>query len=101
MKQWIPIAKLINPDIININDNDTFKKSMQNQLQKVIREKKEKFYEFRNSGKKNSDPIATSSNTKTRETQGKYPDDTAVIIVDSILNGIYPTREIENERTCC
>ena len=43
---------------------------MQNQLDKVIREKKETFYEFKNSGNKNSDPIATNNNTKIGETQG-------------------------------
>ena len=59
---------------------------MQSQLDKVIREKKETFYEFKNSGNKNSDPVATNSNTKIGETQGKYPEGTAVIIGDSVLN---------------
>ena len=59
----------------NINDN-IFKKSMQNQLEEVIRETKEKFYEFKNSGKKNSEPIATNNSG---ETQGKYPHGTVVI----------------------
>ena len=56
---------------------------MQNQLEEVIREKKEKFYEFKNSDNKNSEPIATNNNG---EMQGKYPDVTAVIIGNSILN---------------
>ena len=49
---------------------------MQNQLEEVIRETKEKFYEFKNSGKKNSEPIATNNSG---ETQGKYPHGTVVI----------------------
>ena len=60
------------------NDN-IFKKYMQNQLEEVIKEKKEKFYEFKNSDS-NSEPIATSNNG---ETQEKYPDGTVVIIGDS------------------
>ena len=52
---------------------------MQNQLEEVIKEKKEKFYEFNNSDS-NSEPIATSNNG---ETQEKYPDGTVVIIGDS------------------
>ena len=62
---------------------------MQNQLEEVIREKKEKFYEFKNSDDKNSEPIATNNKG---ETQGKYPDGTAVIIGDPILNGIIQER---------
>ena len=54
----------------------------------MIREKKETFYEFKNSG----DPIATNSNTKTGETQGKYPEGTGVIIGDSILNDFIQER---------
>ena len=58
---------------------------MQNQLGEVIREKKEKFYELKNSVNKNSEPIATNNK---EETQGKYPDGITIIIGDSILNGI-------------
>ena len=36
----------------NINDNHIFKIFIQNQLEEMIREKKEKFYEFKNSDKK-------------------------------------------------
>ena len=57
---------------------------MQNLLEKVTREKK-KFCEFKNSESKNSEPIATNNNG---ETQGKYPDDAAVVLGDSILNAI-------------
>ena len=56
----------------NISDN-TFKKSIQNQLEEVIREGKEKLYQFKNSDNKNSDPIANNNG----ETEGKYPDGTA------------------------
>ena len=38
---------------------------MQNQLEEVIREKKEKFYEFKNSDDKNSEPIATNNKGET------------------------------------
>ena len=62
---------------------------MQNQPEEVIREKKEKFCEFKNSSNKNSDPIATSNNG---ETQGIYPDGTESIIGDSFLNGITQER---------
>ena len=62
---------------------------MQNQLEEVIREKKEKFYEFKKSDDKNSEPISTNNKG---ETQGKYPDRTAVIIGDPILNGIIQER---------
>ena len=48
----IPVKK-------DINDN-IFTKSMQNQLEEVIREKNEKFYELKNSDNKNSEPIATT-----------------------------------------
>ena len=58
---------------------------MQNQLEEMIREKKEKFDELKNSGNKNSEPIATNNKG---ETEGKYRDSTAIIIGDSILNGI-------------
>ena len=58
---------------------------MQNQLEEMIREKKEKFDELKNSGNKNSEPIATNNKV---ETEGKYRDSTAIIIGDSILNGI-------------
>ena len=58
---------------------------MQNQLQEVIREKKEKFYVLKNSDNKNSVPIVTNNKG---EKQRKYPDGTATIIGDSILNGI-------------
>ena len=61
-------GEIIIPDKKDINDN-LFKKSMQNQLEEVIREKKEKFYELKNSDNKNSEPIATNSKG---ETQGKY-----------------------------
>ena len=46
---------------------------MQNQLEEVSKEKKEKF-----SGNTNSKPIATNNNG---ETQGKYPDGTAVMLL--------------------
>ena len=62
---------------------------MQNQPEEAIKEKKEKFYEFKNSENKSSELIATNNNG---ETQGKYPDGVAVIIVDSILNGIIQER---------
>ena len=58
---------------------------MQNQPEEVVREKKEKFFKLKNSDNKNSEPVATNNNG---ETQGKYPDGTAIIIGDSILNGI-------------
>ena len=88
--------EIIIPDKKDTNDN-LFKKSMQNQLEEVIREKKEKFYELKNSDNKNSEPVATNNKW---ETQGKYPGGTATIIGDSILNGIIQER-IEQERTCC
>ena len=50
--------EIIIPDKKDINDN-IFTKSMQNQLEEVIKEKKEKFYELKNSDK-NSEPIATT-----------------------------------------
>ena len=68
---------------------------MQNQLEEVIREKKEKFYELKNSDNKNSEPIATNNNG---ETQGKCPDGTAVTIGDSFLNGIIQERLSRKER---
>ena len=70
-------------------------KSIQNQLKEVIKEKKEKSHEFKNSDNKNSEPIATNNNGGT---QGKYPDNTAVIIGDSILNGIIQERLSRKER---
>ena len=93
-------------DIADINDeiiipgkkdiNDNFSKtSMQNQLEEVIREKKEKFYELKNCNNKNSEPVATNNKG---ETQGKYPDGTAIIIGDSILNGIIQERLSRKER---
>ena len=39
--------KLLIPDKKKTYDNDTFKKYMQNQLEEVISEKKEKFYKFK------------------------------------------------------
>ena len=75
--------------IKNINDNDIFKQSMKTKMKKWLKRKKEKSYKFENSDNKNSEPIATNNN---RETQGKYSDSTAVIIVDSILNGIIQER---------
>ena len=72
------------PDKKDINDN-LFKKSMQNQLEEVINEKKEKFYDLKNSDNKNSEPVATNNKG---ETQGKYPDGTVI-------------RAIEQERTSC
>ena len=59
---------------------------MQNQLEEVIRKEKEKVYEFKNSDNKTTDPIPTNNDAVT---QGKYPDSTAVIKGDSILNGSY------------
>ena len=81
------------PDKININDNDAFKKSMQRD--EVIKEKKEKYYEFKISVNKSNDPVATNNNTETGEAQGDYPDGTSAIIGDFIL------RKIEQERTGC
>ena len=68
----------------NTNDDDIIKKSVRNQLEEAIREKKEKFCKFKNSDNA-SEPIATNING---EPQGKYPDGRAVIIGDSILNDI-------------
>ena len=76
------------PDKKGINDN-IFQKSMQNQLKEVIKDKKEKFYEFKSSGNKNSESITTNNNGGT---QGKYREGTAAIIGDSILNGIIQER---------
>ena len=80
--------KIIIPCKKDINDN-LFKKSMQNQLEEVITEKKEKFYELKNSENKNSEAVATNNKG---ETQGKYPDGRAIIIGDSILNGVIQGR---------
>ena len=70
-------------------NGNLFKIPIQNQLEEVIKEKKEKFYEFENSHNKNSETLATVSNP---EMQGKHPDDTEVIIGDFILNGIIQRR---------
>ena len=58
----------------------------------MTREKKEKFYELKNSDNKYSEPIATNNNG---ETQGKYPN---VIMGHSILNGIIQERLSRKER---
>ena len=58
--------EIIIPDKKDTNDN-LFKKSMQNQLEEVIREKKEKFYELKNSDNKNSEPVATNNKGKRKE----------------------------------
>ena len=76
-------------NLIETPKKSIFKKSMQNQLQAVIRERDKKLYELKNSDNKNSEPKATNNNG---ETQGKYPDGTPVIIRDSILNGIIQER---------
>ena len=60
----------------------------------MTKEKKEKYYKYKNSGKSNSDPIATKNNSKTKEVQGEYPNRTTVILWDSILNGIIHERLI-------
>lgn len=59
-----------------------------NQLDEVIREKKEQFCKFKKSGIKNRDPVAINNHAKAGETQGKYPDVTAAIMRDSFLNDI-------------
>ena len=46
--------EILIPNKKDINDN-IFKTSMQNQLKEVIKEKKQKFYEFKNSDNKNSE----------------------------------------------
>ena len=61
----------------------------------MIREKKEKFYKLKNSDNKNNEPVATKNKG---ETQGKYPDGTAIVIRDSILNGIIQKRLSRNVR---
>ena len=81
-------GKIIIPCKKDINDN-LFEKSMQNQLEEVITEKKEKFYELKNSENKNSEAVATNNKG---ETQAKYPDGRAIIIGDSILNGVIQGR---------
>ena len=55
----------------------------------MFREKKEKFYEFKNSDIKNYEPIAANNKGAT---QGKYSDRTAAIVGHSILNGIIQER---------
>ena len=55
----------------------------------MFREKKEKFYESKNSDIKNNQPIAANNNGAT---QGKYSDRTAVTVGHSILNGIIQKR---------
>ena len=84
------------PDKTNINNNDIFKKSVQNRLEEVIREKKEKFYEFKNSVTKISEPIATNNNEKTQEISRRH---------SCHYRGLdfkwYHIGEIEQERTCC
>ena len=55
------------------------KKSLQNQLEEVIKEKK-KLSKFEKFDEENSDQIATKNKTKTRETQGKCPGNTKVNI---------------------
>ena len=64
-------------DVYN-NKDEIADTNDENQLEEVIREKKEKFYEFKNSDNKNSEPIATNK----RVTERKYLDSTAVIIGD-------------------
>ena len=81
-------GEIIIPDKKDINDN-LFKKSMQNQLEEVIREKKEKFYELKNSDNKNSEPVATNNKEKRKE---NIRGGTTIIIGDSILNGIIQER---------
>ena len=56
---------------------------MQNQLDEVIKKKKEKYHELKNSVSANIDPRATNNN-KFGEVQEKYPDGTTVIIGGSI-----------------
>ena len=73
---------------------------MQNQLEEVIREKKEKFYAFKSSSNKNSDPISTNNSTKTGEAQGKYSGGTA-FIYGGLDFKWYHTREIQQERKHC
>ena len=58
-------------------------------MKKRLDRKKKKIYEFKSSDNKNSDPAAITNYGKM---QGKYPDDTAVIIGDIALNGIMQER---------
>ena len=89
--------ELLIPDEKDIDDNDILKKSMQKQHEEVIREKKEKFYEFKNSDNKTSESIATSKHKRNiREISRRHI---------SHYKGLdfkwYHTREIEQQRTCC
>ena len=88
--------EIIIPDKKDINDN-LFKKSMQNQLEEVIREKKEKFYELKNSDNKNSEPVATNKKRRNaRKISRRH---------SNHYRGLhfkwYYTGAIEQERTCC
>ena len=80
MKQQTPITKFL----------FTTKNPCKKKLEEVIREKK--FHELKNSGNKNSDPVASNNNTKTGETQEEYLDGTAGIKEDSILNNTIKER---------
>ena len=59
-------GEIIIPDKKDINDN-LFKKSMQNQLEEVIRENKEKFYELKIIDNKNSEPVQQTTKEKRKE----------------------------------
>ena len=58
--------EIIIPDKKDTNDN-LFKKSMQNQLEEVIRENKEKFYELKIIDNKNSEPVQQTTKEKRKE----------------------------------
>ena len=72
----------------NVSDENAknhIRKSIEEQLNEVIKEKQEKYYKNKIS---NNATSGSSRENDSKEKPGKYPDGTTVVLGDSILNGV-------------
>ena len=74
------------------NHNDTFKKSIRNQLEVVIQKRKEKSNLFKNFSNTERNQITTNSDSESRKSWRKYPDGMEIFIMDSVLYGVTQKR---------
>ena len=77
------------PNTVSNEENRiNIRKSIEEQLSEVIKEKQERYYQQKIANSATNETQQNNKENTSKEKQGKYPSDTTVVLGDSILNGV-------------
>ena len=77
------------PNTVSNEENRiNIRKSIEEQLSEVIKEKQERYYQQKIANSATNETQQNNKENTSKEKQGKYPNGTTVVLGDSILNGV-------------